>query len=166
MDEISAPNYEFGGFRLDTASQVLISRESEAIALPSRAYETLLHLVERAGELVEKSALMAAVWPRQVVEENKLLYVEAGKKDDSQAHGQTVGPRLDPDGVPTEAVRPIRADGIVIPRPELSLSVGPDPSVYAFERGELRREYLPDSTALSAQPVDAREGPGDVLETA
>jgi eukaryotic-like serine/threonine-protein kinase len=72
MDERSAPDYEFGGFRLDTASQVLTSREGEQVALPSRAYQTLLYLVERAGELVEKSSLMAAVWPRSVVEENNL----------------------------------------------------------------------------------------------
>ena len=72
MDESSAPDYEFGGFRLDTAARVLTSRDGEPLALPSRAYETLLHLVERAGQLVEKTSLMAAVWPRSVVEENNL----------------------------------------------------------------------------------------------
>lgn len=72
MDDSSAPDYEFGGFRLDTALQVLIAPGGEPIALPSRAYDVLLQLVERAGDLIEKSALMAAVWPRTVVEENNL----------------------------------------------------------------------------------------------
>ena len=47
--------------------------------------------------------------------------------------------RLDADGLPTEAPRPVPADSIVIPRPELSVSIGSNPTVYAFERGDLRR---------------------------
>src|SRR3974377_2025979 len=72
MDEISTPDYEFEGFRLDTALQVLVSPSGQPIALPSRAFEPLRHLVGRAGELVERSSLMRAVWPRTVVEENNL----------------------------------------------------------------------------------------------
>jgi DNA-binding response OmpR family regulator len=68
MDQTSTPSYEFEGFRLDTVLQVLSSRTGEPIALPSRAFETLRYLVERSGELVEKSSLMQAVWPRAVVE--------------------------------------------------------------------------------------------------
>jgi DNA-binding winged helix-turn-helix (wHTH) protein/Tol biopolymer transport system component len=72
MDEISTPDYEFEGFRLDTTLQVLVSPAGEPIPLPSRAFETLRCLVERAGELVERPALMKAVWPRAVVEDNNL----------------------------------------------------------------------------------------------
>src|SRR5258708_7142868 len=72
MDQTSTPSYEFAGFRLDTVLQVLSSPRGEPIALPSRAFETLRYLVERSGELVEKSSLMQAVWPRAVVEENNL----------------------------------------------------------------------------------------------
>src|SRR5258708_8831445 len=72
MDQTSTPSYEFAGFRLDTVLQVLSSPKGEPIALPSRAFETLRYLVERSGELVEKSSLMQAVWPRAVVEENNL----------------------------------------------------------------------------------------------
>jgi DNA-binding winged helix-turn-helix (wHTH) protein/Tol biopolymer transport system component len=72
MDQTSTPSYEFEGFRLDTVLQVLSSPTGEPIALPFRASETLRYLVERSGELVEKSALMKAVWPRAVVEENNL----------------------------------------------------------------------------------------------
>ena len=72
MDETSAPDYEFGGFRLDTKLHKLVGPAGEIIALPSRAFATLRYLVERAGEIVEKSALMDAVWPKAVVEENNL----------------------------------------------------------------------------------------------
>src|ERR1700742_5000636 len=72
MDQSSTPSYEFEGFRLDTVLQVLSSPVGEPIALPSRAFETLRYLVERAGELVEKSTLMKAVWPHVMVEENNL----------------------------------------------------------------------------------------------
>ncbi|HEY2464897.1 MAG TPA: winged helix-turn-helix domain-containing protein [Steroidobacteraceae bacterium] len=72
MDQTSTPSYEFEGFRLDTVLQVLSSPTGEPIALPSRAFETLRYLVERSGELVDKSELMKAVWPRAMVEENNL----------------------------------------------------------------------------------------------
>ena len=72
MDEFSSPDYEFGGFRLDTAQQVLISCTGEPLPLPSRAFATLRYLVERSGEIVDKSAIMAAVWPKTVVAENNL----------------------------------------------------------------------------------------------
>jgi eukaryotic-like serine/threonine-protein kinase len=72
MDQTSTPHYEFEGFRLDTVLQVLLAPTGEPVALPSRAFETLRYLVERSGELVEKSSLLKAVWPRAVVEENNL----------------------------------------------------------------------------------------------
>src|ERR1700734_3427140 len=72
MDETSSPDYEFGGFRLDTSLQVLISPTGETLPLPSRAFATLRFLVERAGEIVDKSALMSMVWPKTIVAENNL----------------------------------------------------------------------------------------------
>jgi TolB-like protein len=42
------------------------------MALKPRAFETLLYLVEHPGVLVEKSTLMAELWPGTVVEENNL----------------------------------------------------------------------------------------------
>jgi TolB-like protein/DNA-binding winged helix-turn-helix (wHTH) protein/tetratricopeptide (TPR) repeat protein len=72
MDETSSPDYEFGGFRLDTTLHSLVGPSGQPIALQSRAFATLRYLVERAGELVEKQSLMQAVWPKVVVEENNL----------------------------------------------------------------------------------------------
>jgi predicted ATPase/DNA-binding winged helix-turn-helix (wHTH) protein len=61
----------FGPFRLLPAQQLLLEGESP-VRLGSRALEILTALVERAGELVTKSELMARVWPNTVVEENNL----------------------------------------------------------------------------------------------
>lgn len=72
MDETSSPDYEFAGFRLDTSVQRLVSPVGEPLPLPSRAFATLRYLVERAGEVVDKSTLMATVWPTTVVAENNL----------------------------------------------------------------------------------------------
>lgn len=72
MDESTSPDYQFQGFRLDTAVQMLFSPTGEPLPLPSRAFATLRYLVERAGEVVDKSALMATVWPTTVVSENNL----------------------------------------------------------------------------------------------
>ena len=42
------------------------------MALGDRAFDVLLALVERAGQLVTKDELLALVWPSLVVEENNL----------------------------------------------------------------------------------------------
>jgi len=63
--------FEFGPFRLDANSK-LLSREGELIALPPKVLETLLILVENAGELVDKETLLSRVWPDTFVEENNL----------------------------------------------------------------------------------------------
>lgn len=65
--------YEFEGFRLDTDRRRLFAAPSgEPIRVSPKALETLIFLVDRRGELVEKDALMEAIWPRVVVEENNL----------------------------------------------------------------------------------------------
>jgi DNA-binding winged helix-turn-helix (wHTH) protein/Tol biopolymer transport system component len=72
MDHITKVDYEFEGFRLDSNLQVLICPTGDSVSLPSRAFATLRYLVERSGEIVEKSALMNEVWPTTVVAENNL----------------------------------------------------------------------------------------------
>lgn len=63
--------YEFGCFRLDVTEQALL-RDGEPVALPPRVFDTLLVLLEHGGRLVEKEALMKAVWPETIVEEGNL----------------------------------------------------------------------------------------------
>jgi DNA-binding response OmpR family regulator len=66
--------YEFSGFRLDPQQRLLTGRDDRRpIALVPKAFDTLLYLIERRGELVRKADLMKAVWPDLVVEDNSLV---------------------------------------------------------------------------------------------
>jgi TolB-like protein len=70
--QAQSPIYEFSGFRLDVARRQLRSHDDKPASLTVKVFDLLLYLVEHRGELVEKSALMHAVWPNVVVEENNL----------------------------------------------------------------------------------------------
>lgn len=63
---------EFGGFRLNPAERSLVSVDGAPIQLTRKLYDTLLFMAERPGRLLEKQALLDAVWKGAVVEENTL----------------------------------------------------------------------------------------------
>jgi TolB-like protein len=63
---------EFGGFRLNARERSLVSADGSPIQLTRKLYDTLLFMVERPGRLLEKQALLDAVWKGSVVEENTL----------------------------------------------------------------------------------------------
>jgi TolB-like protein len=63
---------EFGNFRLNPAERSLLSEDGSPIQLTRKLYDTLLFMVERPGRLLEKQALLDAVWKGTVVEENTL----------------------------------------------------------------------------------------------
>jgi len=63
--------YEFGPFRLDPTEGRLV-RKGQVVPLTPKAFDLLVYLVERHGRLVQKQALMAALWPNTVVEEVNL----------------------------------------------------------------------------------------------
>jgi TolB-like protein/DNA-binding winged helix-turn-helix (wHTH) protein len=63
---------EFAGFRLDPKKRQFTMLDGTAVTLHSRAFDTLLALVSRQGELVTKQELLEAVWPGVVVDENNL----------------------------------------------------------------------------------------------
>lgn len=64
--------YAFGGYRLDTRRRVLSGPDGDPIALKPKVFDTLVCLVERAGESLDRSALLEAIWPNVVVEEHNL----------------------------------------------------------------------------------------------
>lgn len=64
--------YRFNGFRVDPVRRLLFGTDGAPIPLKPKVFDTLLYLVERPGELVAKEALLEAVWPHVVVEENNL----------------------------------------------------------------------------------------------
>jgi Tol biopolymer transport system component/DNA-binding winged helix-turn-helix (wHTH) protein len=65
--------YRFGEFTVDAEQKVLF-RNSAPLPLTPKAFDTLLILVENAGRIVEKEALMNRVWPDAFVEEANLTY--------------------------------------------------------------------------------------------
>lgn len=65
-------HFEFSGFRLDPLRGVLLGTDGERIALKPKVFDTLVCLVERHGQLLDKPTLMHAVWGEVHVEENSL----------------------------------------------------------------------------------------------
>jgi DNA-binding winged helix-turn-helix (wHTH) protein len=63
--------YRFGSFELLPDQRRLLV-DGRAVALGPRAFDLLLSLTERAGQLVSKNELLDLVWPGVVVEENNL----------------------------------------------------------------------------------------------
>jgi TolB-like protein/Tfp pilus assembly protein PilF len=65
--------YEFASFRMDVRRRLLLRvTDGRPVPLVPRAFDTLLLLVEHAGQTVEKALLMEKIWPNAVVEENNL----------------------------------------------------------------------------------------------
>ncbi len=66
----------FEGFRFDPRGRGLFRRDEHGdfvpMAMGSRALDVLGVLVERPGDLVSRDAIMSAVWPATVVEDNNL----------------------------------------------------------------------------------------------
>jgi DNA-binding winged helix-turn-helix (wHTH) protein len=60
MSQAEQPGYEFGPFRLDTGARLLL-RGAELVPLAPKAFDTLLALVARHGELVERQVLLNIV---------------------------------------------------------------------------------------------------------
>jgi DNA-binding winged helix-turn-helix (wHTH) protein len=63
--------YRFGTFELQPDQRRLLE-DGRPAALGPRAFDVLVVLVERAGQLVSKHQLLDLVWPGLVVEENNL----------------------------------------------------------------------------------------------
>ena len=64
--------YEFEGIRLDPRRRSLSRQDGESIPVTAKVFDALLYLVEHAGEPVSRSALIEALWPTTIVEENSL----------------------------------------------------------------------------------------------
>ena len=69
--EQAGADYGFGDFALYPARKLLVRGETQVV-LGGRAFDLLVALVARAGEVVGHHTLVAAVWPHAVVEENGL----------------------------------------------------------------------------------------------
>src|SRR5580700_9064194 len=63
--------YEFGPYRIDPSKRLLL-RGGESVPLPSKAFDTLLVLVQHKEEVVSKDDLLKTLWPDTFVEESNL----------------------------------------------------------------------------------------------
>ena len=61
----------FGPFQFSAARRQLLL-DGQPVSLGSRSFSLLLALVQQAGEVLSKDALMRAVWPDSVVEDSNL----------------------------------------------------------------------------------------------
>lgn len=119
--------YEFGGFRLDAAERQL-RRGNELISLTPKAFDLLLVLVEQPGRLLEKEALLQAVWVGSFVEEHNLadtisrLRKALGEGENGQKFIETVpksGYRfLAPVNVLEEEPAELEPPPLIDPKPE------------------------------------------------
>jgi TolB-like protein/Tfp pilus assembly protein PilF len=87
---MSGDEVKFGLFRLDFGRRTL-SRDGTPVRIGSRALDILCALVLAKGNVVTKDALMALVWPNQIVEDNAIqVQVSALRKAlDEEASAQS-----------------------------------------------------------------------------
>ena len=67
--------YRFGPFVMDFEQRRLLQGDGEEVVLSPRIFDALQFFVERPGDLLDKDALLAALWPGLIVEENNLSQV-------------------------------------------------------------------------------------------
>lgn len=117
------PIYRFGRFELQPCERRLLAG-GEPLALGPRAFDVLVVLTERAGQLVTKDELLARVWPRLVVEENNLqAQVSALRRILGQAtietipgHGYRLTAKVE-SAVPTPSPAPLPQSNNNLPHP-------------------------------------------------
>ena len=87
MDDQGSTRYRFDSFSLDRRERRL-TRGNDLVPLEPKAFEVLVFLVENAGRLVTKQALVDAVWARAAVTDNSLTrcihQVRAALDDDAE----------------------------------------------------------------------------------
>lgn len=66
-------SYLFEDYRLDKPRRMLYRGEKD-LALPPKAVETLIALIERRGDIVTKEHLMEAIWADTIVEDSNLAH--------------------------------------------------------------------------------------------
>src|SRR5262245_55566240 len=67
----SSTTFDFGPYNLDPAKRRLL-RSGDPVALPPKAFDTLVILLERHERVVSKDELLRTIWPDTVVEEASL----------------------------------------------------------------------------------------------
>jgi predicted ATPase/DNA-binding winged helix-turn-helix (wHTH) protein len=119
--------FSFGSFRLYPAARVLWDG-SERVKLGSRAFDILLTLATRAGEIVSQRELMAAAWPNLHVEEVSLRVHMAALRKALEKKPGAVTALMNVPGRGYSFVAPISRDREAVAAPVVT--VDPLASVY------------------------------------
>jgi TolB-like protein/DNA-binding winged helix-turn-helix (wHTH) protein len=64
--------HTFAGYLLDPGRRTLTSPDGIDVKLTGKAFDALGYLVEHAGQVVDRTTLIQALWPKRVVEDNNL----------------------------------------------------------------------------------------------
>ena len=64
--------YRFEGFVLDTPRSILLTEDGEAIPLRYKSFELLRLFVENAGQLLDRDAIIQAVWSGAIVNDDSV----------------------------------------------------------------------------------------------
>lgn len=124
--ERSCNLHYFGPFCLDADERVLL-RDGRLVSLPAKAVTTLLVLIQRKGQVVNKDVLMDEVWPNEFVEEGNLaqhifiLRRALGESTQTPRYIETVPRRgyrflttaLEADATLVDTVRPSNAKPLI-----------------------------------------------------
>jgi eukaryotic-like serine/threonine-protein kinase len=173
--------YEFGVFRVDSGERLLL-RDGAPVTLPQKdgtrtmltpkVVETLLALVERAGQIVNKDELMSAVWPDTAVEEGNLsanislLRKALGTSEDGRPYIETFpkrGYRFNgPVRKPSEELAPVDT--------EAELVISKRTRTHIIKRVETEDEdhdnRAPAVAALAANALDVTQPRLEVMQPA
>ena len=162
------PTYEFGPFVLDAAERRL-TRDGRRVAVPAKAWQILVMLVEAGGRLVPHEAFRAKLWSDVVVEDRTLtVHVSTLRKalgaDPVNGYIETVsraGYRL---AVPVRALAEARPLAV---RPFLTGDLAEADSYLGFGIADAVTTALGAVPGLTVWPVGAVEdlaGARDTVE--
>jgi TolB-like protein len=142
--------YAFGPFRLD-AQGVTLFLGAEPVALSKRAVALLRILVERAGALVSKDALMEAAWSGLAVEESNLTVQIAALR---RALGEVPSGE---DWIVTLPRRGYRFVGPAVTKSEAQVPAAPMAD-HASKLSPTTAPALPDKPSIAVLPFENLSG--------
>ena len=162
------PRYHrFEGFRLDTLRRELRDSADALVPLTSKAFDVLCVLIENRHAVVGKQALLDAVWPGRVVEENNLTQAIAALRRAFDASAQDHRFIVTVPGRGYRFVAALAEDtSAAMITPDPATRSVPEPEPVLAQEGEWVEEPLPGLRQIAAPPPEADVEPAAPLPPA